>query len=94
MSKRERFDIFLKELKVVHFAFKYDSESRIDLNDIKDGVDTVFFGNDISLLHYHLGYYRTPNNLVRIISVESGDFSRIVIISTFDNNGNLLNRAT
>lgn len=90
-TRKQAFDKFVFQLDNIKLPYIYDSENpKTNTKKIDEG-DSSFFVQGPTI-HDYIGYFNDDSNCVHILSVHSGDFFQDLCISTFDKEGNLLNR--
>ena len=92
-NKGQTFDSFISRLDHIDLPYSYDSAIPLTQTKSFNGLDNLFF-EDGPTLHDYIGYFKGDSNNIHILTVHSGDFFEDLCISTFDNEGNLLNRVS
>jgi hypothetical protein len=92
-NKGQTFESFISRLDNIDLPYSYDSSIPLRQTKSFNGLDNLFF-EDGPTLHDYIGYFKGDSNNIHILTVHSGDFFEDLCISTFDNEGNLLNRVS
>jgi hypothetical protein len=92
-NKGQTFESFISRLDNIDLPYSYDSSIPLRQTKSLNGLDNLFF-EDGPTLHDYIGYFKGDSNNIHILTVHSGDFFEDLCISTFDREGNLLNRVS